>query len=110
MQLSIIFNTKPDLVHVTFGMYTVKDMDFEFRVGLIKKEESDRIYWFEEGWFFEPSAEKEIKFNANRGDKITVERKKKPGDSIEIVKIWDTQEDWPPEAYGDAVTVVSWYF
>ncbi|MCC7004815.1 hypothetical protein IT397_02775 [Candidatus Nomurabacteria bacterium] len=111
MKLSIDFNwtLQTDSARVALGMFNIKDKDYEFHVGIVKKEEKNKIYWLKPGWF-SCDIKEEITFDVRRVDKIVIERKKKKTDKIQKIGMWDIEKEWPPEAHGASFTNVPWFF
>lgn len=111
MDILIFFNWPPgkDSVSISFNGPTINDMEYEFRIGIIRKNEKDKIFWLKAGWV---SAENihEIKFNTRMGEKVIVEKKKKAGKEILTRNIWDIEEEWPEKASGSTSISVPWSF
>lgn len=109
MNLSITFNwPPPDKALVSFGMPSVDDLKMEFRVGVIPKDQKDKIFWFNEGWFH-ASAEAELQFGVERGDIVVVERRAGSSEEPETRNRWDTDEMWPAEAKGATSVSTPWW-
>ena len=111
MDISILFNWPPaqDSARVSFGGPTIDDMEYEFRVGVIKKDEQNKIYWLKPGWVHAPDIH-QIKFDVKTGEKIVVEKKRKGDEKITTRNIWDIEKEWPEKAAGGASVNVPWTF
>lgn len=111
MDISILFNWPPDKdsARVSLAGPTIDDTGHEFRVGIIKKSEKDKIYWLKPGWVDAKNIH-EIKFDMRIGEKVVVEKKKKGGEEILTRNMWDIEEKWPEKAYGETSVSIRWSF
>lgn len=111
MTISILFNWPPSQssARVSFNGPTVDDLEYEFRAGIIKKDEQDKIYWFKPGWV-EAKNLHEIKFDSLIGEKVIIEKRKKNGKDVLMRHIWDIEEKWPENAGGASSVATSWTF
>jgi len=111
MNISILFNWPPgqNSASVSFSGLTVDDIKHEFRVGIIRKNEEDKIYWLKPGWVDAENMH-EIKFDMQIGEKVVVEKKKKGSKEVLTRNIWDIEEKWPSSAVGSSSTVIPWTF
>lgn len=91
------------------GHANVNDRDYEFRLGILPSEHPGKVYWCEPGWVAAEAAQ-DLSVFVNQTDKVVVERKRTGTDSIERVRIWDIENEWPAEAVGPSLTVVPWHF
>lgn len=110
MKISIAFNwpTGKDSARVTVGGNSLPDSAFEFRVGVIRESEKDKIYWAKPGWASSEGRD-DITIDVARSDKAVVECRVRNGKSI-VRNVWDVEEEWPANVSGDTLTVREWYF
>lgn len=111
MDISILFNWPPgqNSARVSFNGSTIDDIEHEFRVGIIKNNEGNKIYWLKPGWVDSDSVN-QIKFDAYSGEKIIVEKRKKGAPEILTRNMWDIAEKWPAEASGASSVSIPWSF
>jgi len=108
MDISFQYNWPPGnkFIRVSFGPGNIKDPDYLFRIGVVKEADLRKVYWQgPEEWNTNDQLVA-VKFDAEKGDKIVLDRKDKQTDSINLKHSWDTAEEWPPQAYGGSMTVV----
>lgn len=108
MRLSIDFNWPPNSARVSLGAPNVNDIECEFRIGVIPRDQTNKIHWIEPGWF-KGDQDDNVTFDLTRGDKVVVEKRKREDQSEHAKNIWDIDKEWPPEAVGDSFTNVPWY-
>ena len=111
MDISILFNWPPseESARISFGGLTIEDLKREFRVGVIKKNEEDKIYWLKPGWT-DANNMHGITFNTRIGEKVVVEKKKKGTAEILTRHVWDIEEKWPVKASGLSSVSIPWSF
>lgn len=110
MSINILFNWPPgqDSARIILGSPNVNDKEFDFRIGVILKNNADKIYWQKE-WISGEDIQ-DIAFNVKRGDKIVVERKQRNKQDSETRNTWDIDKEWPSTATGATSTNTPWNF
>ncbi|MBI2054234.1 MAG: hypothetical protein HYT36_02790 [Candidatus Staskawiczbacteria bacterium] len=110
MTIDIFFNWPPgsNLARISVGQSNSKDLNFMFGIGIVRKNEPDKIYYMGERWI---AAEKvNLDFFVKRDDYVVIERKIKNSEKIETRNTWDINKEWPPTAIGNMSTNTPWNF
>lgn len=112
MNISFQYNWPPgnQYASVSLGMVTVEDPKFLFRVGLVKKEDKTKVYWQGPEEWMSSEQVSGVKFVAESGDLVVVDKKNKETEEIVMKHRWDTAVEWPPEAHGASSTHVPYDF
>lgn len=113
MQISIFFNWPQgcNSARVSLWPSDIKDQNRLFRVGIIKKGEADTILLKSE-WVSCDEMRDLGFFDANRWDKIIVEKKDSgnSGEDIPSPYILDINREWPIDALGSSVVNSTFVF
>ena len=112
MTITFSYNWPPggNFVRLSFGMANVKDSSFVFRVGIVRKSDQTKVFWQGKTEWFSHKGIEQITFDVERGDKIVVDKKSKDDSKNELRNSWDTDKEWPAEAYGSSLIDVSHSF
>lgn len=89
-------------------MLSDDDLDYEFRVGLVREENPRIIFWLKPGWS-DRSTGSDFKFIANIGEIIIVQKRNKKTHKISEVE-WNVREKWPSNAQEGSAVASSWTF
>jgi len=112
MNISFQYNWPPGnkYVRISFGMANVEDSKYLFRAGLVKRSAKTKVYWQGPAEWLTHEQLKEIKFDVERGDLVVVDKQDKDTGETVLRHRWDTEKDWPSEAYGASSTHVPFDF
>lgn len=112
MRINIQFNWPmgQDAAGVEIGQPNSEDNNIDFRIGVVPKDQHDKIYYQHVGWIYGQQIASNIKFTVSRGDRVVVERRNHGNEEILTTNVWDIDKEWPREAYGPSLTFAPWYF
>jgi hypothetical protein len=112
MKIAFDYNWPPGnrFVRVSFGLANMEDKTSLFRVGVVRKEDPSKVYYWrrESEWLTHEELQK-VTFDAQRGDKVTVSKKGTEKEQIRHRYFWDTEKEWPAEADGGSMTEVPYW-
>ncbi|MEN6511783.1 MAG: hypothetical protein ABFD00_08125 [Chloroherpetonaceae bacterium] len=111
MTINFMYNWPPaeNSIRISLNGQTIEDKNFVFRLGVIKKNNPNGVYWQGKNWLSDEEISK-LNFDIKCGDKIAVCKKRRDTEEIVFKNIWDTERDWPAEASGASTTVIPFEF
>ena len=112
MQLSMQFNwpTGENTVGVSLGTINIEDVKKEFRLGVITKANPEGVHWHNAGWVAGEEIHDQMKCKVDRGDKVIVQYRTLGEENPSGKVVIDTEQEWPAEAHGNAMTHMGWDF
>jgi hypothetical protein len=110
MKVSFDYNLPDGNKYVTIylGIANVNDVNYLFRFGTVQKKDKTKVYWHGPEEWLTSEQVTEVKVTIERGDLVVVDKKSKETGKISQNR-WDTEEEWPPEAYGGSFTNMGYY-
>lgn len=114
MHICFMYNwpmgTSKNLVTISLNAQTLPDQEYFYRVGVVPKADNTKVAWQgETEWISHEDIDK-LKFAAELGDKIVVDKKNIKTEEIGGRCMWNTEEDWPTEANGGTSVSVPFDF
>ncbi len=110
MKLNMRFNWPlgENSAYVSVGMPNIDDLKKEFKIGVIPKAHPKEIQWQDLGWIPGNEIDAKMEFRVDRGDKVVLQYGDLGTNKAEGGITIDSEEEWPMEAQGAAVTDMSW--
>ncbi len=112
MTINFLYNWPPAIesIRIDLGAPNVNDVKYLFRVGIIKKADQSKVYWYgSKKWLTVKEMDK-ISFDVSRGDKILIDKQNIETKIEEHMGLWDTDKEWPLTASGASTTTIPYYF
>ncbi len=101
MTFSVLFNWPfgENSARFSLGMPNASDSGSQFRVGIIEKNEPDKIKWLKPGWVNHDEITK-VDGYIKRGDHLVIEQRNKGTQAVTGRIRFNSDARWPAEANG----------